>query len=169
MAALVGSDSNRISKAEVETMNNYEVPISEQVTLRHPIQVRLLILYYRWMMSATRRKPNRFARATWRFHEWLRGARPVELADYKSSSGYVCDSGINMIGGGQCPVQWDGEVDGLPAYYRARGQSWSLDIGNDWSYDSGVRYHWPDAGYLPACESEQNIRMAVARYRQRKS
>ena len=30
--------------------------------------------------------------------------------------------------GGQCPVQAEGKINGLPFYFRSRGVSWSLSI-----------------------------------------
>lgn len=33
--------------------------------------------------------------------------------------------------GGACPVQAEGTVDGIPFYFRARGNGWSLSIGVD--------------------------------------
>lgn len=41
-----------------------------------------------------------------------------------SNSGIV----INTLGG-NCPVQADGEIDGVPFYFRARGERWSIEIG----------------------------------------
>lgn len=32
---------------------------------------------------------------------------------------------------GQCPVQAEGEVDGFSFYFRARGNHWSFEIGNN--------------------------------------
>lgn len=32
--------------------------------------------------------------------------------------------------GGNCPVQADGEIDGEPFYFHARGSRWSLEIGH---------------------------------------
>ena len=33
--------------------------------------------------------------------------------------------------GGNCPVQAEGRIDGLPLYFRARSSHWSLGIGGD--------------------------------------
>lgn len=33
--------------------------------------------------------------------------------------------------GGNCPVQGDGTIDGVPFYFRAQGQRWSMGIGGD--------------------------------------
>jgi hypothetical protein len=129
------------------------------------LRLKWILFCHRWMMRANGRNPDRFQRATWRLYEWLCGARKVATAEYCRSPGCVCEPGIDIEGGGQCPVQWEGEIDGQVAYYRARGQSWSLSIGDDWCYHSGIRYHWPDAGYPPEGESSKNIRMAVKRYR----
>lgn len=32
--------------------------------------------------------------------------------------------------GGNCPVQAEGRIDGLPFYFRARGQKWTIAIGH---------------------------------------
>lgn len=33
--------------------------------------------------------------------------------------------------GGQCPVQIEGTVNGIPFYFRARGTSWSLSVAKE--------------------------------------
>ena len=33
--------------------------------------------------------------------------------------------------GGACPVQADGTINGVPFYFRARGQRWQMAIGED--------------------------------------
>jgi 8-oxo-dGTP diphosphatase len=40
--------------------------------------------------------------------------------------------------GGNCPVQSEGSVDGLPYYFRARGEHWSMQIGTQHEIDTGV-------------------------------
>jgi hypothetical protein len=37
---------------------------------------------------------------------------------------------IEMIGG-NCPVQAEGTIDGVPFYFRARGRRWAMSIGKD--------------------------------------
>ena len=75
--------------------------------------------------------------------------------------------------GGNCPVQADGRVDGKPFYFRARGDTWALNIGGadvilapEWRYaeDYGA---WPDAGWMSEKEARAFIDKAVALYRQR--
>ena len=43
---------------------------------------------------------------------------------------------------GNCPVQCSGTVDGLPFYFRARGEHWSLDIAAN-PGDDPVSVGWP--------------------------
>jgi len=72
--------------------------------------------------------------------------------------------------GGNCPVQAEGRVDGVPFYFRARGSHWKLHIGEDplgrdsWSYgeDYGT---WPEAGWMTEDEARAFIEKAVAIYR----
>lgn len=76
---------------------------------------------------------------------------------------------INSIGG-NCPVQAEGEVDGKPFYFRARGDEWSMGIGGDpvsdpdWecfeSYGDGPY----DAGWMPQHEALGFIAKAVGMY-----
>ena len=59
------------------------------------------------------------------------------------------DISISTLGG-NCPVQGEGTINGVPFYFRARWESWSLSIGEDplartaWRYE-GIH---PDAGWL---------------------
>jgi hypothetical protein len=74
-------------------------------------------------------------------------------------------SGNNWFGyiEGQTPVQGRGRVDGYPWYFRARGESWSMEIAEDQTIDCaylpsvgycsgwfvGERWGiWPEAGYM---------------------
>lgn len=40
------------------------------------------------------------------------------------------DIKIDMLGG-NCPVQGEGTINGVPFYFRARGEHWSMSIGED--------------------------------------
>lgn len=121
---------------------------------------------------------------------WSRGARRVRtvgssvdqprgelrLVSTKSDSETTCgywshaahpDDELEF--GGACPVQGDGKVDGLDAYYRARGTGWSFELTDSsgnvaWSYDSGRVYHFPDGGWLHYSVSQRNIERAVELY-----
>jgi len=80
-----------------------------------------------------------------------------------------------MIGGGLCPVQYEGEIEGHPYYFRARGSTWSLELaqpGND-SFISPVLYVWgyygePDdiygAGYMEEKEVKTLIHEIANKY-----
>ncbi|NNC16362.1 hypothetical protein HRD49_07705 [Corallococcus exiguus] len=84
--------------------------------------------------------------------------------------------------GGSCPMQGDGEVDGLPFYFRARWDSWELDIaqpgcdpldvdeaamarGEGWRHEE----IWPggpyDAGYMELDDVQRCMDRAVALFR----
>lgn len=79
-------------------------------------------------------------------------------------------NGTRIAFSGACPVQGDGEVDGYEAYYRARGNGWSLDISlseNEcWTYGE-ADYAWPDGGWIHRDESMENIERAVTAFRKR--
>jgi hypothetical protein len=62
--------------------------------------------------------------------------------------------------GRACPVQAEGTVLGIPFYFRARGQRWSMSIGEDPTAISvGIKEGWRrgepwgeqmyDAGWMP--------------------
>jgi hypothetical protein len=36
--------------------------------------------------------------------------------------------------GGNCPVQAEGTLDGVPFYFRARGTSVTVDVGDEWPH-----------------------------------
>ena len=42
----------------------------------------------------------------------------------------MTDLVIDYIGG-QCPVQSEGTLDGIPYYFRARHENWSFSVGPD--------------------------------------
>lgn len=56
--------------------------------------------------------------------------------------------------GGNCPVQAEGTVAGLPFYFRARGQRWTLGIGHDpigdpeWHHEEPYGEEQFDAGWM---------------------
>lgn len=74
--------------------------------------------------------------------------------------------------GGNCPVQAEGEIDGAPFYFRARGDSWRLEIrpidgGPEptWQYEEGYGSGF-DAGWMPSHIALQCLLQAAALYRQ---
>jgi len=77
---------------------------------------------------------------------------------------------VDIPFGGACPVQGEGDVGGLEAYYRARGAHWSLTITlseqESWTYGRPCGA-WPDAGWLHRDESIANIAEAVRAFRLR--
>lgn len=50
------------------------------------------------------------------------------FAEYKAMGALHGDAWWCELGGA-CPVQGDGEVDGVPFYFRARGRHWSIEFG----------------------------------------
>lgn len=86
---------------------------------------------------------------------------------------------IDFIGG-NCPVQAEGTIDGKRFYFRARGDSWSLEVHPtsgggylEWPDDPEVwRYEedygvWPDAGWMEESEARGFIDKAAALYENR--
>jgi hypothetical protein len=84
--------------------------------------------------------------------------------------------------GGWCPVQVTGMIDGLPFYFRARGDAWRLNIadapGGDavgvgfpgcpgWSYGENWGT-WPDAGYMPDDIAIGFIEASIGKWRAEK-
>lgn len=67
--------------------------------------------------------------------------------------------------GGQCPVQAEGTVDGVPFYFRARHRHWTFTAGadplnEDEFYISNVYGTGPhDAGYMP-----EEVALGIIRY-----
>jgi hypothetical protein len=74
--------------------------------------------------------------------------------------------------GGNCPVQAEGTIDGALFYFRARGSSWSIEIGDTlpfhWEYreDYGT---WPDAGYMEEDEARAFITKGAGLYAEAKT
>ncbi len=61
--------------------------------------------------------------------------------------------------GGQCPVQAEGKINGVPFYFRARGEHWSLSIGPNpvWHYSEAYGDGPYDAGWMGHEEARQFI------------
>lgn len=75
--------------------------------------------------------------------------------------------------GGQCPVQCEGKIDGLPFYFRARYERWSLSVADKQDGDAvdakGFYYEEPygalfAAGYMPNEEAVRMIGKALEIY-----
>jgi hypothetical protein len=71
---------------------------------------------------------------------------------------------------GNCPVQAEGTVNGVPFYFRARGARWSIQIApvgeaHTWEYSE----KWGDgpfaAGWMPEDEARRMIEKAAFMYR----
>ena len=80
---------------------------------------------------------------------------------------------ITMIGG-NCPVQAEGDIDGKPFYFRARGQHWSMSIGGPDPVSEPEGNHVEtygdgpfDAGWMSEDEARRCIDMAAAAWRSR--
>ena len=79
---------------------------------------------------------------------------------------------------GQCPVQADGTIDGLPFYFRARGDKWSFSVAPvgidpvvhaDWFHHADYDEQGPfGAGWMSHDEARGFIQEAAILYRNRK-
>lgn len=78
--------------------------------------------------------------------------------------------------GGACPVQGDGECDGVPFYFRARGERWSIEFGLGDGPDgelvgetvfecNGTFGPWPKAGWMSAKHATSLIKASIAKFR----
>lgn len=75
--------------------------------------------------------------------------------------------------GGNCPVQAEGTLDGLPFYFRARGEHWSFRVGGadvvsapEWEYEEFYG-EWPAAGWMTEAEAVAAINKAESLWRAR--
>ena len=77
--------------------------------------------------------------------------------------------------GGNCPVQAEGMVNGVPFYFRARGDSWTFSVGADpvgvsCGLSEGFHHEEEygdgpyDAGWMPVDEAEAFIRKGAELY-----
>lgn len=84
------------------------------------------------------------------------------------------DIKIDMLGG-NCPVQAEGTVNGVPFYFRARGERWTFSAGEDpvaicCGDAPGFHYEEPygankyDAGWMSESEAEDFLRAAAWKY-----
>lgn len=75
--------------------------------------------------------------------------------------------------GGFCPVQAEGTIDGVPFYFRSRGEHWAIAVGEDpvgillgepgWMRRE--RYgDFPKAGYMTLMEAEDIIRRCAQEF-----
>jgi hypothetical protein len=78
------------------------------------------------------------------------------------------------------PVQGCGRVDGYPWYFRARGDSWWVEIADDLAMDeevlpvvgasaSGwlVRGDWPEAGHMAEERAWELVEAVIEQFRKR--
>jgi hypothetical protein len=100
---------------------------------------------------------------------------PICEAQQDPEAPAMTDQGLQIDWlGGCCPVQAYGTIDGIPFFFRSRGDKWSFGVGPEpvgdpeWKHIEpyGV---WPDAGYIMTDEAEAFINKAVAIYRERKA
>ena len=73
--------------------------------------------------------------------------------------------------GGNCPVQAEGFIDGKEFYFRARGESWRMNIGGDvvldpeWTYEEDYGDLPFAAGWMTKDEAWAFIKKAADLYR----
>lgn len=72
---------------------------------------------------------------------------------------------------GNCPVQAEGTIDGVPFYFRARGCRWSLSVGGDPLDDFAWYYEEPygetyEAGWMSEPEAVSFIERGAQLWRQ---
>ena len=76
--------------------------------------------------------------------------------------------------GGNCPVQADGVIDGMPFYFRARGEHWSFRVADTAAGDPvdgrGFCYveEYPEAGWMEETEALAFLEKAAKLYETRK-
>lgn len=111
------------------------------------------------------------AKAIVHVHEDQRKA--PKCGTFDETCGSISAEGVTFRIGGACPVQGYGTVHGHPAYYRARGRGWSLEVysvGTDPESDDRLSpiwyvkespYAFPDGGWLHYEESRRNILKAA--------
>jgi hypothetical protein len=72
--------------------------------------------------------------------------------------------------GGNCPLQAEGKIDGVPFYFRARGQHWSMGIGGDpvmaseWYAECSWGREKFAAGWMPEEEARRLIEWCASEY-----
>lgn len=78
--------------------------------------------------------------------------------------------------GGNCPVQAEGMIDGVPFYFRARGKRWSLEIGpnasiieSEWSHSEKYSDKEYAAGWMSVDEAKALIAKGAEIYRTEKA
>jgi hypothetical protein len=73
--------------------------------------------------------------------------------------------------GGKCPIQGYGTVDGVPFYFKGRGEKWVISVGDDplspnaWSYTEPYGDEPFAAGWISEDEALDFIRKGVKIYR----
>ncbi|UOF81809.1 hypothetical protein [Caudoviricetes sp.] len=74
---------------------------------------------------------------------------------------------------GACPVQIEGEVDGMPYYFRARGNRWTMGLGREpvllpaWSYEGSYGVQEFAAGWMGHAHAIWLVRRCIRKYAKR--
>lgn len=145
---------------------------------RTRLHIRVVLLRSRWESLAWQHRWARplgwLARRWYRLERGLQGARDVETADLGETNGSLHEGGLEIEFGGACPVQGFGRVDGLPCYYRSRGEGWQFHVASwpngdplnedAWEYFERP-YFFPQGGWVSPRVSVECIRRAVSLYR----
>lgn len=103
---------------------------------------------------------------------------PVQLDDdleQREILAWEADGVVIDCLGGNCPVQAEGWIDGVPFYFRARGRRWQVGIGADpvtatmggpgWYYEEPYGDHDYAAGWMDEREARHCIWRAAGLYR----
>jgi len=85
--------------------------------------------------------------------------------------------------GGNCPLQAEGTIDGVPFYFRARGRRWAMSIGkdpvgilstieskpNEWFAECTWGHDRFAAGWMPEDEARRLIGWCASEYVQNRA
>lgn len=117
---------------------------------------------------------------------FIDAVRPAVMRNLREQDDAPCDrdgDGWSGTIGGACPLQGDGVVDGLPWYFRARGEAWSFSVaatpdgdavaaGFSDAPDGSFYTNGPSdnatpyaAGWMPHSEAWRHIEESIAEFR----
>lgn len=92
----------------------------------------------------------------------------LELADSDQEDDVLCEDGIDLhMTCTAAPLQYEGTVDGVPAYFRERHEEWQFTIGPKPIFpdDDPANRSWFGEGSLSPEEAKAIMRNCIAEYR----